>query len=417
VLAASTERRRWRIASLLFLATLLNYFDRQVFSLVSPVLRVQLSLTTMQYAHMLNAFLLGYTSMQFVAGWIVDRLGARRGLMLAMIWWSAAGAAAALARNPQQLAVCLFLMGVGEAANWPAAVKAIREWFPPARRAVAVGFFNAGSAAGAVLAPFIVTRLTLHFSWRAAFLFCGVLGMCWIAPWRLCYSLPPLREDSMPERVSRSFDFLRDRRVWGVILARFFADSIWFFYVFWLPDYLSRVLSLSLAAIGSIAWIPFLAAGIGNFAGGSASGYLLRRQGDVVRSRLIVMGASALVMAGGAAIRYCHSAGVAIGIISVGVFAYSAWAANVLTLPSDIFPASRVASITGAAGTIAGAGGMLTTWLAGWTIGHYSYRPVFAGLGCLPLIAFGFSLLTLSAAGSRSTPDSETERSWACPRG
>lgn len=388
-------RRPWIIAALLFAATLLNYLDRQVLALVSPVLRSEFSLSAVEYARLLNAFLFGYTTMQVLTGWVVDRLGARKGLLLAMIWWSVAGAAAAAARNPLELGICLCLMGAGEAANWPTAVKAIREWFPPATRATAVGFFNSGSSAGAVLAPVIVTSLTIHFSWRIAFLFCGGLGLLWIAPWRMAYLQPPFDGQPNAARAPRRIGFLRDVRAWGVILARFFGDSIWFFYIFWLPDYCSHVLSLSLIAIGAVAWIPFLAAALGNFAGGWASGLLVGKRLGVVRSRLAVMGASALIMAAGAGIRWVHKESPAIVMISVVVFAYSAWAANVLTLPSDIFPASQVATITGTAGTLAGIGGMLTMWLTGRVVDHYSYGPVFLGLGCLPLLAFGCSLLAL----------------------
>jgi MFS transporter, ACS family, hexuronate transporter len=395
-------RRSWWIAALLFLSTLLNYFDRQILSLVSPVLRVQFALSARQYSHLLNAFLLGYTSMQLIAGWIVDRLGAQLGLMLAMLWWSAAGTSAAFIKNPQQLAVCLFLMGLGEAANWPAAVKAIGEWFSPDKRAVAVGFFNAGSSAGAVIAPVVVSALTQHYSWRAAFLTSGVLALLWIGPWCLLYANPPRRAESRAV-VMPSLTFLRDHRAWGVILARFFADSIWYFYIFWLPDYLTRVQSVGLSSLGAIAWIPFLAAGIGNFAGGAASGYLIGRYKGVVKARLTVMAVSALIMACGAAIRYCHNPFLAIAFISIILFAYSSWAANVLTLPSDLFPPAVVATVTGAAGTVAGLGGMLTTFLAGRVIDRYSYGPVFLELSCLPLLAFGCSLLVHVGSPSKRT--------------
>jgi len=294
-------------------------------------------------------------------------------------------------------------MGVGEAANWPTAIKAIQEWFPPARRAVAVGFFNAGSSAGAVLAPFVVSRLTLHYSWRAAFVACGALGLLWIGPWWIVYRRPPggpVLEPVLRRKISGGFEFLRNRQAWGIILARFFADSIWYFYVFWLPDYLSHVQSLSLRAIGATAWIPFLAAGIGNFAGGAASGFLIRMWRDVVSSRLTVMAVSALVMMFGAGVRNCHSPLLAIGSISVIVFAYSAWAANVLTLPSDIFPPAMVATVAGASGTAAGLGGIVTTYLAGRVIDRYSYGPVFIGLGCLPILAFAFSLLAMGTVKS-----------------
>jgi ACS family hexuronate transporter-like MFS transporter len=387
------QRNVW-IAVLLFFATLLNYFDRQILALISPVLRDRFSLSAQQYAHLFTAFLLGYTAMQLIAGWIVDRLGARLGLMLAMLWWSAAGTAAGFARSPRQLAWCLFLMGIGEAANWPSAVKAIGEWFSPATRATAVGFFNAGSSAGAVIAPVVVTALTQHYSWRAAFFACGFLALLWIGPWRLLYVRPPqiLKQETLAQP---RLAYLRDRRAWGVILARLFADSIWYFYIFWLPDYLTHVQSVGLARLGAIAWIPFLAAGLGNFVGGTVSGYLMRRRWPAVESRLIVMGFSALVMAGGATIRYCGTPSLAILVISIVVFAYSCWAANVLTLPSDLFPPEVVATITGACGTVAGLGGILTTSLAGYVIDRYSYGPVFWGLSCLPVLGFGCSLLIL----------------------
>lgn len=388
------RKRSWWIASLLFVSTLLNYFDRQILSLVSPVLRVQFSLSAQQYSNLLNAFLLGYTCMQFVAGSAVDRLGPKRGLILAMIWWSVAGTSAAATNSPRQLALCLFLMGVGEAANWPAAVKAIREWFRPESRAVAVGFFNAGSSVGAVLAPIIVSQLTIRYSWRAAFVTCGILGGLWLAPWIVLYRNPPFQSSSPGSAMDLSF--LRDGRAWGLILARFFADPIWYFYVFWLPDYLTRVQSLSLKSLGAIAWIPFAAAAIGNFAGGAASGALIRCGRRVALSRIAVMWVSALVMSFSFAIRYCHTASTAIAVISAMVFAYSAWAANVLTVPSDIFPPTLVATVTGTCGTLAGLGGMLTTFLAGRTIDKYSYSPVFVGLSCLPLLAAASTLLVLN---------------------
>jgi ACS family hexuronate transporter-like MFS transporter len=394
-------QRRWGIASLLFFSTLLNYFDRQIFSLVSPVIRLQFAMSAKQYSHLLTAFLAGYTVTQLFAGIIVDKLGARRGLMLAMLWWSIAGASVALARTPLQLGFFLMLMGVGEAANWPASVKTVREWFEPEKRAVAVGFFNSGSSVGAILAPFIVASLTLKYSWRAAFLVCGVVGMLWILVWRLVYEAPPLLSDSSFQGATPTFAFLKNRRAWGILLGRFFCDPVWIFYVFWLPDYLSHSQGLSLKEIGQTAWIPFVAAALGNFAGGAASSWLVRRHMEAVRSRITVMGVSALVMTSGFAVRYCHRPVWALLVISIVVFAYSAWAANILTLPGDTFPSGTVASVTGTSGTAAGLGGMLTTLLTGYLVDHYSYVPVFWVLACLPLAAFSCALLTLP---SRSEP-------------
>jgi ACS family hexuronate transporter-like MFS transporter len=384
--------RRWVIATLLFIATLLNYLDRQILALVSPVLRQQFQMSSVTYSHLLTVFLLGYTISQFFAGRLVDKLGARKGLLIAMIWWSSAGLLSATSTRLYQLGIFLFLMGIGEAANWPTGVRAIREWFPPETRAVGVGFFNSGSCAGAVLAPLVVATLTLHFSWRMAFAVCSLAGIVWVIPWLIAYSPKPPFMNTAVKPASLTHTF-KDRRAWFIILARFFADPIWFFYVFWLPDYLARVQGLSLKQIGMTAWMPFLAAGIGSFTGGLASGYLIRKNRSAPVARLTIMGAAACLMAFGVVIIYVHGTAISLAIISVVVFAYSAWAANVLTLPADLFPIGAVATVVGASGTGAGLGGMLTTLIFGYVIEHYSYTPVFWMIAVMPFIAFTCSLL------------------------
>jgi MFS transporter, ACS family, hexuronate transporter len=372
---------------------------------VSPILRLRFHMSASTYAHLLTIFLLGYTISQFVAGRLADRLGARRGLLLAMLWWSSAGLLAATSNTLGQLGSFLFLMGIGEAANWPTSVRAIREWFPAKRRAVAVGYFNSGSCAGAVLAPIVVSALTLRYSWRVAFAVCGCIGFLWIIPWSLSYSKKtPFGDEGIGPATPIS-EIFRDRRAWGVILARFFGDPIWYFYIFWLPDYLSRVRGFSLREIGMTAWMPFLAAGIGSFVGGFASGHLIRKGSIPSSARLVVLGLSAAVMVAGTVISYCHGASLTIAIISLVIFAYGIWAANILTLPSDIFPVSAVATVVGASGTGAGLGGMLTMLVAGQVIDHYSYQPVLWGIGMLPLIAFACSLLAARSSrhSSRDT--------------
>lgn len=401
-------RRRWAIATLLFIATLLNYLDRQVLSLVSPILRRDFGLTATGYSHIVTAFLLGYTLTQMFAGRVIDRAGSRQSLLVAMLWWSAAGMAAATAHSPVQLGATLLLMGVGEAASWPTSVKTIQECFPPKERAVAVGYFNSGSAMGAVLAPLLVTYLALRYSWRTAFVVCGLIGFLWVIPWLLLY---PARSETMR---SRSNDpkamrrtplalLLRDVRVWGVILARFFGDSIWFFYIFWLPDYLSRVRGFSMSLIGLTAWIPFLAAGLGSVVGGFISGVLIRRGVPAAKARLRVMLVSAAVMVLGAGVWFCGNPSRAFALISFVVFAYGSWAANVLTLPADLFAADTVATTVGFSGGAAGLGGMLTTLLVGIVIDHYSYQVVFFGLALLPICASLCALLTLAQRPQTST--------------
>lgn len=391
--------RKWWIAGLLFAATMLNYLDRQVLALVSPVLRKQLSLTATGYSHILTAFLLGYTFGQLIVGRVIDRFGARRSFAFAMLWWSAAGIAAATSHSAIQLEAFLLFMGLGEAAAWPASVKTIQEWFAVSERGIAVGFFNSGSSMGAVLAPVLVTLLAIHYSWRAAFIVFGAFGFLWIVPWLLTYpgrpQLKTSRLTSPQEEPPPIVALLRDRRALGVILGRFFCDPIWYFYIFWLPDYLSRVRHFSIREIGLTAWIPFVAAGVGNLVGGWLSGYLLRHGRKAVTSRLAVMTGSALAMATGVGIWFCNSPTSAIALISFVVFSYSCWASNILTLPSDIFSSGAVATVVGFSGTAAGIGGVLVTLITGLIIDHYSYLGVFLVLALLPILALASSFLTL----------------------
>jgi ACS family hexuronate transporter-like MFS transporter len=403
------RRRRWAVGSLLFCAAMLNYLDRQALSLVSPLLRRDLGLTGTSYSHIVTAFLLGYAFTQLIVGRIVDRVGPRVALFVAMLWWSAAGMFVATAHNVAEFGLIMLLMGVGEAACWPTSIKAIQECFEPKDRAVAVGYFNAGSPMGAIIAPLVVTRLALLHTWRVAFSVCGVIGLFWLIPWLFVYPsagagvsatrLEPEATNSIP-----LIALIRDRRVWGLVLARLFGDSIWFFYVFWLPDYLNRVRGFSLSLIGLTAWIPFLAGGVGNLLGGFASGALIRRGVPAANARLSVILASLAIMTLGAGVWLCSSPIVTIALISCVVFACCSWAANILTLPSDLFPASVVATTVGFSGAAAGFGGMLTTLLAGILIDHYSYEPVFWVLGMLPVCSGLSVLLTCRKGRNGSSP-------------
>ncbi len=389
---------------MLFTATLLNYLDRQVLSLVHPVLRKQLSLTAIGYSHILTGFLLGYTVGQLLVGRIVDKIGPRRSLSFAMIWWSTAGVLAATSRTALQLGVFLFFMGLGEAAGWPSSVKAIQEWFSASQRALAVGFFNSGSSVGAVLAPLVVSTLAIRYSWRVAFAACGAIGFFWIIPWLVLYPSSSKQgmtrgRNTTAEQPPPLGQLLRDRRTYGVVLGRFFCDSIWYFYVFWLPDFLSRVRHFSLHQIGMTAWIPFVAAALGNLAGGYLSGRLLTRGLAPARSRLLVMAGAALAMSSGIGIWFCTTPATSIALISFVVFAYSCWASNVLTLPSDLFSSGAVATVVGFSGTAAGLGGVLTTLLSGWLIERFSYLVVFIVLAVLPILGSASSFLSWKKAG------------------
>lgn len=398
----TASRLRWGIAALLFAATALNYLDREVLSVVSPVLRKQFSLSATSYSHLLAAFLLGYTILQPFAGRFADRVGTRCGLMTAMLFWSGAAILAGFVWSPFQLGVCLFLMGAGESANWPTSVKTIQEWFVPRERGTAIGLFNCGSSAGAIAAPIIIAALTLHYSWRISFIASGALGIVWIVPWLAIFRRKQAEAKSLPI-APHSFT-----QSWGRILcsrnnialmgSRFFADPLWIFFVFWLPDYLNRSRHFSLALIGATAWLPFLTAGLGNLVGGHTSGILMRRGVPVRSARLRIMSLSAIAMLLGGTVVLISNPITSLCIISVVTFAYSCWAANILTLPSDLFPNQEVATVVGFSGMAAGAGSTLVMLLVGVLVDHFSYVPTLISISCMPMLALVFvSFITTKA--------------------
>ena len=323
-----------------------------------------------------------------------------------MLWWSAAAILATFVRAPWQLGLVLFLMGAGESANWPASVKTIQEWFVPQERGLAIGVFNCGSSAGAVVAPIVITALTLHFSWRVSFLVSGALGLVWIAPWLTTY-----RRAHVPSKLSITttdinprawFQILRSRNTIALMGTRFFGDPLWIFFVFWLPDYLSRSRHFTLAQIGATAWLPFLTAGLGNLVGGYFSGFIIRQGVPARSARLRIMSFAAITMLLGCTISFISNPRTALFVISTVTFAYSCWAANVLTLPSDLFTNEQIASVVGFSGMAAGAGGILVMLLVGLLVDHISYMPALIFVSCLPLLALFSGFLTIATTEGAS---------------
>ena len=394
---------RWWVASLLFLATVINYVDRQTLSVLAPLLRDLFGMSNTDYSRVVFAFLLAYMIMQTGSGRIMDRLGTKAGFSLTIAWWSAAAMLHAAANSVLSFGVFRFLLGMGEAGNWPGGVKAVSEWFAPRERAFAIGFFNSGSTLGAVIAPPLVAWIALNWGWRAAFLLTGSLGFLWLVLWQATYRAPKAipAEAELTERV-RWRDLFAFRQVWGLVLARMLADPVWWFYVFWLPEYLKRERAFSLAMIGYFAWIPFLTADAGNLLGGALSGWLIRRGLPVLRARKTVMAASALLMTSGIPAVLVADAGLALALISLATFAYSTWAANILTLPADLFPPRIVASVSGLSGTGAALGGMIFTLIIGAVVDRFSYVPVFTAAGVMPLVA---AAIVLAAVTPGSRPE------------
>ena len=375
--------------SLAFWATVINYLDRQTLSVAAPVLRDQFHMSNTEYSRVLFAFLLAYTIMNGVSGPLIDRLGTRLGYGLCIAWWSAAAFLHAFARGAASLGVFRFLLGIGEAGNWPGGVKVVAEWFPEKERALACGIFNSGSAVGAILAPPIVVYIMAKSGWPAAFAMVGVTGFVWLAVWWPVYRTPAGRESQGAKKETARIpvrQLLRSRFVLAFTFSKIFLDPVWYFYIFWFPEYLKRARHFDMASIGEYSWIPFAVAGLGNFAGGFLSGNLLRRGLSVTVARKASVTFFAALMLSAIPAVLAREAWVSIAMVSIAMFGYTGALANMLSMPADVFPGGAVASVYGLASMGSGFGGMLFTLITGWVVDRYSYVPVFIGFGIMPLV-------------------------------
>jgi ACS family hexuronate transporter-like MFS transporter len=372
--------------SLAFWATVINYLDRQTLSVAAPVLREQFHMTNIAYSRVLFGFLLAYTIMNGVSGPLIDRVGTRVGYALCMAWWSVAALLHAFARGALSLGIFRFLLGMGEAGNWPGAVKVVAEWFPENERALASGIFNSGSAVGAILAPPFVAYALLKMGWPAAFLLVGVLGFLWLFVWLPVYRPGPAISVAAAAPRIPALQLLRTRFVWAFTLSKVFMDPVWYFYIFWFPEYLKRARNFDMAAIGQYAWIPFAVAGAGNLFGGALSSFLLRRGFSVTAARKGAVTFFAVLMTSAIPAVLVDRAWLSIGLVSIAMLGYTGSLANMLAMPADVFPKDAVASVYGLASMGSGFGGMLFTLITGWVVDHYSYTPVFIGFGLIPLI-------------------------------
>jgi ACS family hexuronate transporter-like MFS transporter len=381
------------LIALLLGETTVNFIDRQVVSVLAPVLRAEFHLSNGHYAAIVNAFLGTYALALPFAGWVLDRLGVGRGLTLAVSWWSAAGMLTALVRGPLSLGMLRSLLAVGEAGAWPAFAKATATWVPAEARTLAIGVCNSGSSLGAMIAPPLVVGATAIAGWRGAFLATGAIGFLWVLAFQLFRRSHP--EMALAERAPaarrdgvRWVELLRYRQTWAVFFCRFFADPLWFFYVFWIPEFLTRERGLSMAGIAAVAWIPFLVADAANFTGGYLT---LRLQGSgwsANRTRKTLMVGAALLSPLGILAVFAHSLFWTIAMISVAIFFWMFWSITVHSLPGDYFPPRAVASVYGIGGTGSTLGSVISTWAVGRTLDvTHSYAPVFIGIGLLMPIA------------------------------
>lgn len=390
------------LVALLLGETTINYVDRQVVSVLAPTLRAEFSLSNAQYAMILNAFLGTYAVAYAFAGWALDRLGISRGLSLAVTWWSIAGTLTAFARGPLSLASFRGLLAIGEAGAWPAFAKAAATWVPPSARTLVIGICNSGSSLGAMIAPPLVAFVTLRWGWRASFIVTGLFGFVWVALFQLFRARHPqmdlldraaLESGAMQIRWKT---LLRYRQTWAVFVCRFFADPLWYFFVFWIPEFLTRERGLNLAGIGLVAWIPFLVADVANFAGGFWSMRLLQRGWSVNRVRKTMMVVATCFSPLAIVAVFSNSLFWTMTMISVSIFFWILWSITVHSLPGDYFPPRAVGSVYGIAGTGSTVGSMISTWAVGAVLdATHSYVPVFIGLSLLmPIgLVLGFFLM------------------------
>jgi len=380
---------RWRMISLAFLATMINYLDRQTLSVAAPFLQEHFHISDEAYGWVVSAFLGTYTIMNGASGPLIDRLGTKIGYALCVAWWSAAAALHALTTGALSLGIFRGLLGIGEAGNWPAAVKVVAEWFPEKERALAAGVFNSGSAVGAIVAPPLVAYLIANFGWQAAFLFIGLTGGIWLIAWWFIYYTPAREPGAPVEKPLPVLPLFFTPTVLAFTISKVFLDPVWYFYIFWFPKYLKTVRHFDLAGIGKYAWIPFMVAGFGNIFGGWMSSALLKRGKTVTIARKATITFFAALMTAAIPAVLANDAWMSIALVSIAMMGYTGALANMLSIPADVFPKSAVGSVYGLASMGSGAGGVLFTTITGWVVQHYSYTPAFFGFGVLPLICAG----------------------------
>lgn len=377
------KQYRWRIVALLFFATTINYIDRQVLGLLKPIISEDISLSEAEYGYIVSAFQTAYAIGMLLAGRFIDKFGTRISYTIAIAVWSLAGCLHAAASNFFHLAAARFMLGIGESANFPAAIKTITEWFPKKERAFATGLFNSGSNIGAIVAPLIVTYVTVEYGWREAFIVTGLLGFIWILAWLLFYQIPAKakglskeefdyihqdkneEEDDGDGKQQPWWHLFKRRTTLGICLARFVCDWPWWFFLFWTPDFLSKTFHMDLTAMQVPIVIIYIISDFGGIVGGYISSKMMRMGRTAAFSRYAGLLICALLVLPVSLIPSINTLWIVIGIISLACFAHQGWAANIYTVVSDNYPKSQVATMTAIAGFSGSMGGIIAASTVG----------------------------------------------------
>lgn len=390
---------RWLIAGLLLAVTLINYADRLTVSVLVGEIRRGLDLSEADYSQIVSIFLAAYAVMYGVSGYWLDRLGTRVGMAVFVCFWSLCQILHGLAVGKWSFAACRFGLGLAEPGSFPAATKAIGEWFPARQRAIGVGIFNTGSVIGASVSAPLVATLALHFGWRAAFVLTGAVGLIWLALWLTIYETPGRNRWLSPQEAGELdppapaaaaagaqpnwLDVLTSRPGFMLVLARFLTDPVIYFVMFWLPAYLEKERGFSLKMIGDRVWIPWAVGGAGYLLGGWLSGRLLRAGWKLGRSRKLAMTLGVALLPAAILAPLVPSAGLALAAMCVVVLGHAIWVTNLMTLPADLFPPGAVAKAAGFSGMGGALAGALANWFTGSIVAHFSYLPLFICAGLL----------------------------------
>jgi MFS transporter, ACS family, hexuronate transporter len=411
---------RWWIGGILFASTVINYIDRQTLSILAPYLQQDFHWTNVDYANIAIAFRVAYSIGQSVCGRLMDRVGTRRGLTISVAWYSAVSLLTSLANGFRSFALFRFLLGAGESANWPGASKAVSEWFPKRERGLATAFYDSGSSIGGAVAPFLILPIYFRWGWRVAFMIPGLLGFLWLIVWRRMYRRPdqhPLigegerqmilaeTEELASTRKARLRELLRLPQTWGTIISKTFTDPVWFFVTDWFPIYLvAKGIALKSGLIA--VWIPFLAADLGNFFGGAASGFLIRQGWTVGAAR------KALAVFGGVGVTlliptiFTRNLCAITLLFALATFSYASFSTIANVLPADLFKSDSVATVSGLSGTGAGIGTIVAFELIGYFsdlrqgAATHAFDPIVIAAGVIPFVGMILVLLLVRNTGA-----------------
>jgi ACS family hexuronate transporter-like MFS transporter len=411
---------RWRIAILVSAAIAISYLDRQTLPVAIKAIERDIPISNEQFSLLQTAFLIPYAVMYAGGGKLMDVVGTRIGMLVIMLFWSIACASHGLATSFTMLVVSRLLLGMGEGGGFPAATRAVAEWFPVTERSTAMGIINAGTAVGGVIAPPLLALIITRADWRAVFYVTGLIGIAWAAWWWYAY-YPPDRHPKLgaderqllepviaggraEEAAPPWLALLRFRQVWGLVVAKFLSDAAWYFYLFWLPKYLYDARGFDIKAVGAFAWIPLAAAGVGCLLGGWLSSYLLVRGLPLDRARKIALGLSAAVMP---IVWFVPNAPVAwaLAIFSLAYFGQQSWSTLVMILPADLFPRNAVGAVAGMVGFGGAMGGVVFGQVVGYLLDSGAgYGVVFAIAGSLHVLAFAVICLAVPVVRPLAAP-------------